>query len=135
MSQENVEAFTRAVEAYNRGDIEAVLREHDPEVEWHPVLQVLLGGEATVYWGHAGVREFFRDLDDAFAELQIEVFDTRDLGDQLIANGQLRGRGKASGAETNTPLSYLVDFRNAKVVRVLTFLDPREALQAAGLEE
>ena len=77
MSQENVDAFTRAVEAYNRGDIEAVLREHDPQVEWHPVLQVLLGGEATVYWGHAGVREFFHDLDDAFADLKIEVFDVR----------------------------------------------------------
>ena len=135
MSQENVDAFTRAVEAYNRGDIEAVLREHDPQVEWHPVLQVLLGGEATVYWGHAGVREFFHDLDDAFADLKIEVFDVRDLEDRLIANGQLRGRGKASGAETETPLSYLVDFRNGKVVRVLTFLDPQEALEAAGLPE
>jgi ketosteroid isomerase-like protein len=135
MSQENLETFKRGIEAYNRGDIEAVLEEHDPEVEWHPVLQVLLGGNATVYRGHEGVREFLRDTDDAFVELQIEVFDTRDLGDRLIATAQLRGRGKASGADTATPLSYLVDFRNGKVFRIWTFLDPAEALEAAGLPE
>jgi hypothetical protein len=36
MSQENVDAFQRAIDAYNRGDAEAMLEIHDPEVEWHP---------------------------------------------------------------------------------------------------
>jgi hypothetical protein len=34
MSQENVEAFKWAIEAYNRRDIDAFLEEIDPEVEW-----------------------------------------------------------------------------------------------------
>ncbi len=34
MSQEDVEAFERAIDAFNRRDIEAVLKELDPEVEW-----------------------------------------------------------------------------------------------------
>ena len=38
MSQENVEAVKRAREAANRGDIEALLEELDPEVEWHPAM-------------------------------------------------------------------------------------------------
>jgi hypothetical protein len=37
MSRENVETFKRAVDAFNRGDIDAVLEELDAEVEWHPV--------------------------------------------------------------------------------------------------
>jgi hypothetical protein len=114
MSQENVEAFTRAIEAYNRGDFEAVVEEHDPPVEWHPVLLQLLGGDATVYWGHEGVREMSRDLDEAFAELHFEVFEVRGLGDSLIAECHLRERGKASGAETETPFTFLVDFKTAR---------------------
>ena len=48
MSQENIEAFELAINAYNVGDVETMLEIHDPDVEWHPVLQVLLGGETTV---------------------------------------------------------------------------------------
>ena len=58
MSQENVEAFKRWIDAYNRQDVEAMVEEMDPEVEYHPVLPMLLGGEATVYRGHDGVRGF-----------------------------------------------------------------------------
>jgi hypothetical protein len=34
MSQEDVEAFKRAIEAANRRDVEAFLAELDPDVEW-----------------------------------------------------------------------------------------------------
>jgi hypothetical protein len=60
MSEENVQLVELGIEAYNRRDVGALVEGHDPEVEWHPVLQVLLGGEATVYRGHEGVREMAR---------------------------------------------------------------------------
>ena len=99
-----MEAIRRASDAYNRGDIDAVLEELDPEVEWHPLLQVLLGGEATVYRGHEGVRELYRDLDEAFTELQAEQSKFRDLGEQVVAMGHFRGRGRESGASTETAI-------------------------------
>jgi ketosteroid isomerase-like protein len=82
MSQENVEVFKRGVEAYDLRDIDALLEDLDPDVEWQPVLQVLLWGEATVYQGHQGVRDWFRDLDAAFAEFHVEVaeFETLEIG-------------------------------------------------------
>ena len=40
MSRENVESFERGVEALNRGDVEAVLEERDPAVEFHAVLEI-----------------------------------------------------------------------------------------------
>jgi hypothetical protein len=36
MSQENVEAFKRGSDAVNRRDVEALLADVDPAVEWHP---------------------------------------------------------------------------------------------------
>jgi len=134
MSKESVEAFKRGVEAYNCLDAEALLDELDPEVEWHPALQTMFGGEATVYRGHEGVRELLRDLDDALAEIHIEYSEVRDLGDQIVAIGRVRQRGRASGAETDSPLGTVADvISNGKLTCIRTYLDPKEALEAAGL--
>jgi uncharacterized protein len=135
MSQENVEAFKRAIDAYNRRDIDAVLEEIDPEVEWLGAVQTLVEGKAKVYRGHAGVRQWVRDIDETLADIRLEFFEIRDLGDRLVASGRLRARGKASGAETESPFACVVDSKNGKATRVLSFLDPNEALEAAGLSE
>jgi ketosteroid isomerase-like protein len=133
MSQENVEAFKRMVEAANRRDIEAALEELDPEVEWHPVLQVMLGGEAAVYRGHEGVRDVLRESEEAWAEAQYEFPEIRDLGDRIVAIGCFRARGKGSAAEVESPLGYLVEFKNGKAIRMWSYLDRAEALDAVGL--
>jgi ketosteroid isomerase-like protein len=136
MSQENVEAFKRATAAVNRRDVEGFLDGLDPEVVWpRPAILVSLGGEATVYRGHEGIREVLRDVYDALAELHVEYPEIRDLGDRLVAIGRLRARGTESGATTESAVVTVTDFRNGKAVRIRTYLDPKEALEAAGLEE
>jgi ketosteroid isomerase-like protein len=135
MSQENVEVVKRGLEAYNRRDVEALLEELDPAVEWHPAFEVLMGGEATVYRGHEGVRELLRDANETLDEIHVEFSNIQDLGDQVVAIGRIRARGKASGAETESPLGYVADLRNGKAIRIRTYLDPNEALEAAGLSE
>ncbi len=135
MSQENVEAFKRGLEAGNRGDIETLLEELDPKVEWHSALHALLGGEQTLFRGHDGVRKMMRDLNEAFAEIQIEISEIRDLGDGLIAIGRTRTRGKASGAETETPLALVTEVKNGRTISIRAYLDPKKALEAAGLSE
>jgi hypothetical protein len=62
MSQENVEIVRRVSDAYNRRDVGAMLDELHPEIEWHPWLQLQLGGAATVYRGHQGVRKGSENL-------------------------------------------------------------------------
>ena len=135
MSQENVEALKRGTEAFNRRDVDAMLQVLDPEVEYHAALPVLLGGTAAVYHGHAGVRELFRDLFDVLDEIHVEYSEIRDLGDRTVAIGRLRTRGKGSGAETESPYGSVTDIRNGKAIRHRSYLDPNEALEAAGLEE
>jgi ketosteroid isomerase-like protein len=135
MSKENVETFKRAVEAANRRDVEALLEELDPEVEWRPGMPALLGGEATMYRGREGVRELWRDLYAAFIEIHVEFPEIRDLGERVVAIGRIRARGKESGAETESPFAYLVQVKNGKAIWVGTYLDPKKALEAAGLRE
>jgi ketosteroid isomerase-like protein len=135
MSHENVEAFRRMVQAYNRRDVESFLEGFDPSLEWRPLTQVMFGGEARVYRGHDGVRQFLREVDEAFADIQIERAEIRDLGERIVVSGHLRARGRVSGVETTSPISWLVEFKNGKVIRMRDFLDPREALEAAGLSD
>ena len=132
MSQENVEAFKRGIEAGNRGDIETLLEVLDPELVWHSALHALMGGEATVFRGHDGVRELFRDLSESFDEMHLEISEIRDLGDRLVAVGRTRARGKASGADVETPIGYVTEFRNGRAVSIRGYLDPNEAVEAAG---
>jgi ketosteroid isomerase-like protein len=135
MSQENVETFKRAADAYTRRDVEALLRELDPEVEWHSAILMPLGREARMHRGHQGVREGLRDLYEALAEFHVEYSEIRDLSNRIVGIGRVRIRERQSGAETESPLISVVDVKNGKGIRVWNYLDPKEALEAAGLEE
>src|SRR3954451_15209829 len=103
MSQENVDAFSRGAAAFNRGDIEAWLAGMDSGVVWHSALPVLLTAGRGGHRGHDGVRDMVGNLADAFHELTVEYSEIRDLGDQLLAIGQLHTRGNLSGAVSETP--------------------------------
>jgi ketosteroid isomerase-like protein len=123
MSQENVDAFKRGIEAYNRRDVEALLDELDTEVEWRPSLPVMLGGDETVYRGHDGARQLLRDLDEVLAERQLDLPEIREEGDRVVATGSLRIRGKSSGALTEAPFTWVADFKNGRAIRIQTYLD------------
>ena len=135
MSQENVEIVRRVAEAFNRSDVAAMVEEHDPDVEWHPAMQASVGGEATVYRGHEGLRAMMRDFYEVFAEIHLDVSETRDIGDRVVLIGLLRVRGRESGVETQSPAAYVVSLGNRKVIEARTYLDPAEALEAVGLSE
>jgi ketosteroid isomerase-like protein len=133
MSQENVEAFRRGIDASNRGDIEALLKELDPEIEWRSAMHALIGGEETVFRGHDGVRRLFRDVQESFSELHFEAAEIHDLGDRILVIGRTRVRGKTSGAVSVTPISLLTEVKNGKAWLLRSYRDPMEARQAAGV--
>jgi ketosteroid isomerase-like protein len=120
LSRANVEALERGLAAYDRRDVEALLQECAVDVEWESALVKGLGGETTVYRGHGGIRELFREVD---------------LGDRIVASGWMRVRGRASGVAIESPVSFVADFRDGKAIRFRSFLDRRDALEAAGLSE
>jgi len=136
MSRENVEAYERAFEAFGKKrDVDALLPALDPAIEWDMQLQTLLGGEAAVYRGHEGVRQYFRDMDEVFAEIELDYPDVRAVGDRVLAIGVVRARGRKSGALIESQVGMVVEARDGKATRVMAFMDPEEALKAVGLQE
>jgi ketosteroid isomerase-like protein len=120
MSQANGDAFKRVIEAYNRRDVEALLRELDTEIEWRPVLPVVLGGDTTVYRGYDGVRQLLGDLDEVLAERQLDFSEIRETGDHVVATGSLRIRGRSSGALSESPFGCVAELKNGKAIRIQT---------------
>ena len=105
LSQENVDSFKRGLDAYNRRDLDALLEELDPDVEWHPALAVVLGGKQTVFRGHQGVRESIQEEDEALAEFQYEVSEIRDLGTRVLAIGRAAFAAKRAASRLTRPSS------------------------------
>ncbi len=132
MSEENVEAWDRAISAFNDRSVEGMMAECDSEVEFRPVLA---GVRNTPYRGTDGVREFLAATDDAFDRFYLESERLEDHGDWVLASCIGRARGRASGAEIERPMVHAAKFRNGKCVWWRTFLTRDEALEAAGLSE
>ena len=135
MSQENVETFKRAVDAYNRRDLDALLRELDPEVEWRSAILMPLGREARVHRGHEGVRDGVQVVYEALAEFQVAYSEVRDLSNRIVGIGRVRMRDRHNGGETESPLISVIDVKNGKGIRVWNYLDPKKALRAAGVRK
>ncbi len=95
-----METFRRAVEAYARHDDDALVELFDAEVEVQPALVVTLGGEATVYRGHEGVREWLRDTDDAFVR---EVSSSRRFWTWVAASSPTAGPALSAGRAEPPP--------------------------------
>jgi ketosteroid isomerase-like protein len=133
VSQENVELYYRAHDAFNRRDIDAFLALSDSDVEFTPVIGELEG--SAPYHGHDGIRSWWEDMLTAFSEYSTEIEEVRDLGNVTVARGRARGRGMESDAPIEQTFWQVVEVRNGKAVWWCTFWSEVEALEAAGLRE
>jgi ketosteroid isomerase-like protein len=132
MSQENVEIVLRGVAAMNRGDPEAFAAVCGARFEMHLVGAV---GEPVSYVGADGVAQFFRDMDEIWADWGFEVDEVRDLGQHVLLTGSQRGRGRVSSIEVDTPRGCVIAVRDGAVTELRYFIEPAEALEAVGLSE
>ena len=136
VSQENVETVRKWVAAMNRQDAEALISLADPGVDYMPYL-ASLSGEAGAYRGHDGLRQYVRDLAEAWRWYHVEIHSLRDLGDDVLMEGRLEATGRSSGLEVKEDMAWLHTFREGtgpgRYGRLRFFPGPAEALEAAGL--
>jgi ketosteroid isomerase-like protein len=133
MSQENVELYQRAVDAWNSRDLDAWLVLTDPEVEISPLNVDLEGGRP--YRGHEGIRRFWDDYLAVFPDFDVVCDEIRDYGDVTIAHARLRAHAPESEASFEQPIWQVVAWRNRKCVWWRSFRSEAEALEAAGRRE
>ncbi len=126
MSQENVKIFKRAAEAWNRDDFDTWFEQYDPEVEWFALMEV--------YRGRAGVRRAWESFKGDM-QITVRFGDVRDLGESVLALGEMESRGHRTGLNFTDEVAQLVTYRGGRTIKVRDFASHAEALEAAGLEE
>jgi ketosteroid isomerase-like protein len=126
MSEENVEIFKRAAEAWNRDDFDTWIEQHDPEVEWFALMEV--------YRGRAGVRRVWESFKGDM-QITVRFDDIRDLGDTVLALGEMKSTGRTTGLNFTDEVAQLVTYRDGRAIRVRDFASHAEGLEVAGLSE
>ena len=121
---ENAEIVRRMFETLGRWDAEALLPYCDPELEFVSLVGQV---EGRSYRGHAGIRSFVSDLADAWDVWQPVPERQESAGENVLATGSTRLRGKGSGVEIEIEWGQVFRFRNGMVVWSRIYPDPAEA--------
>jgi ketosteroid isomerase-like protein len=139
MSEQDVEIVRRIVAELNAG-----ISQGNPAA---PFDSGIAGAEFTwnlpanapairsVYEGREGWLEFMKTWTEDF-EWSIEIEEAIDVGDgRVIVNTRQRAVGKSSGVPVEAFMGTIFTVKGGQVVRGENFLDPAEALEAAGLSD
>lgn len=133
MSDANVEIVRRVYDALaDPGDDIAAL--WDPDVEFdvsRDIWAAVVGGGH--YRGVEGVRQWMLDLYAAWEQMDIDVEELIDAGDDVVAVIRVAGRGRVSGIEIEYRPAGVWTIRDGRIVRVVWFADRDAALEAAGV--
>jgi ketosteroid isomerase-like protein len=132
MSQENVDVARRMLRAFNDGDIEAIVAECDPTVEWE---EQSIPGVEPLYHGHEGVRRWWAAtiLQEELGSIEGRLEGVKEADDTVIASVRFEAEGTSSGARVQMPVHLVLTFRDGKLIRRQVFLTFAEALEAVGL--
>jgi ketosteroid isomerase-like protein len=137
MSQENVEAAQRLIEAFNRrdDDWQSVLAELSHDIE---IVDLDISLDAERFRGHAGVRKWLAFWSDAWGSWRIEGLEVRPAGeDRAIALFQMHCKGEGSGIELSRSDAIVCALRAGKIAELTYYNEQQlpQALEAVGLSE
>jgi ketosteroid isomerase-like protein len=122
------ETFHFAYEAWSRRDVETLLEVVHPDAEARPILGANIG--ASVYRGHDGLRQWFRDLHQEWESFQTRVTRIDEHGDRVMCTIDIHARGRASGAVIEGELYHVIEMRDGLILRLIAFRDRAEAMRA-----
>ena len=129
MSREKVDIARRGIDAFNRGDVEALAADTTEEVELFPALAGAVEGGG--FHGRGGIEAYFQITAETWDEFRILAEDFYDLGDGVLVVGRIWGRGKGSRVPVEAPNAIVMDFRGTKVWRIHSYFDQAEAQDVA----
>ena len=132
MSRENVEFVRRHYEAWNAGDVDAVIGAFAPNIEWHghPRLP-----EPGPYRGRDQVERWMRQFREAWGELSAEPVELIDAGESVVALVHMTGRGRGSGVEVRGGVDVHVLTIGRDGVTYFRIYPADAAASQAGLED
>ena len=133
MARENVQLVREFMAAANRRDFETMDRLVSDDLIFH---STFAASEGRVFRGRPGLREYFETVEGSFDNLELPVEEALDAGDDKVALiVRVCGRGKASGIPVDHRFGQLWTVQDGTVREIVSYTDPTDALEAAGLGE
>jgi ketosteroid isomerase-like protein len=130
----NVEVVRNAYDAFQRGDIEGVLRLVDDHVDWHGVK----GAEGVA--PHGGARKGRAAVADFFAQLgastEFTRFEPREFiaqGDQVVVIGEYAANIKPTARTVASDWAMVFTVRDGRIVRFREWTDSAQLVRAYNM--
>jgi uncharacterized protein len=119
---DNIDLVRRSYVAFERGDLDAVLADMHPEIEWHQAQGLPHGG---LYHGVDEVRRnVFEPLDASWwSEFSATPDQFLDAGPEIVVLGRYRGVAKVTGKLLDVPFVHVWTVADGKATRFRQFLD------------
>jgi ketosteroid isomerase-like protein len=127
----NADKVRIAFDRLTDGDIDAVIAFSHPDVEFVPLLT---GHVGEPYKGHAGLREWYHDMEAVFERLTSHLFTITEYGDIVIAEGELIVIGSGDTPTVNQDVAWLVWTRDGRATRIEVLATGEEARIRAGID-
>ena len=133
MAQEKVERLRAGLDAFNRtGELNVGFLA--PDFELHQASSII--DTAGVFHGRDAIHGSLGELSESFEDLSFEAEEFFGApGGEVLVFIRARGRGRASGAEMDNRIAWVLTYRGDKVARLVIYEERAEALEAVGLSE
>lgn len=115
--------------AFGRGDVQAILDQLAPDVEW------TLDGPAIIPYtgkkvGHAQVLTFFQALATTQDQPKLTIDRYIAQGDDVATIGRFSATVKATGKRFDCAVAHVFTIRNGKITKFLDFVDTAQMADA-----
>ncbi len=131
MSKDPIEIVRASYDAINNQDFDAVLSIVDPDVVVIDASRPDPSSPDGAWRGKEGWGRFLLDWADSFDETRYEAVEVFSIGNVVVSEVSVRGRGRGTGIPVENRRFHVLTFREGKGIRLEVCADRAEALSAA----
>jgi ketosteroid isomerase-like protein len=114
------------IDALNRGDVDGMLARMHPDFEWRPLEASPV---ARVYRGQVQVRRYVEDWLGTFESLRLDLEESTEVGDYVVAVVRGHGRGRASGVQLDSRFCQVWNVRRGTAVGMEEYASREQGLE------
>jgi ketosteroid isomerase-like protein len=133
MSQDHLEIVKRALDAFNRQDLDAYDELFTSDFAGFPSMAGIVAGDD--YRGRDGFAMFLIGVRDTWDEFRVLDEQFRVIGGRVLVLCRIAGRARRTGVGVDALGAMLFEFRAGKISGARDYLDRSEAMRAAWLGE
>jgi len=132
MSEENIGFVRGLYDAFNKGDVEAVLGSFDENIDWYEAEGMPQGGH---YQGPQAIADnVFGPIVEDIDGFQVTADEAYAGGDEVVVVAKYSGTARESGNDLRQQAMHAWTVRNGKIARFRQFMDTVKYRETLGVE-